>query len=307
MANLTEQALAERDAARNGDTSPTMRAPGYLPGRRQKEEISATRDAFKAAQLQQQAEYHAQRAAISEHRANTADERLSFQKESAEASSDLARQHLELQKTMAENQRLLNEVRMAGMQADEEKKRHALEAEKAVVDQSTSMYRQMSDARDPSGYIPKAKLDAIAIAHPEAWQHGNNAKQVAKEMEMTNAAAVRAEKLASASVKTTPGEAIDAAKIVASPNAQYGTYNNKTFTPVATGSGDQTHVQLTYEHPTKGTVMEILPRADYETQMNARKAAADAISSKPQIVPTPNSFTVLKWTRDENGNPVPVK
>lgn len=97
-------------------------------------------------------------------------------------------------------------------------------------------------------------------------------------------------------VKQNPGALIDAAKIAASENAQYGTYNNKVFTPVEAGKGDQTHVRLIYQHPTAGTKEEIMPRAEYESQMNARKAAAAPASPAP-----------VKWTRDEIGNPVPVK
>lgn len=105
-------------------------------------------------------------------------------------------------------------------------------------------------------------------------------------------------------VKTHLGAEIDAAKIAASPDAQYGTYNNKVFTPVAAGTPDvnPTHVQIIYQHPTKGTDTEILPRAEYETQMNARKAASPA----PAAAPTTPAATV-KWTRDADGNPVPVK
>lgn len=87
--------------------------------------------------------------------------------------------------------------------------------------------------------------------------------------------------------KTHLGPQVDAAKIAASESAQYGTYDatKKVFTPVESGKGDQTHVRLTYNHPTKGITTETLSRADYEAQMNARKAAAAQVASASAVIP----------------------
>ena len=142
------------------------------------------RAGFKEAELQQKAEAAGQRA-------TSAEQRLEFHKETQAAANTLGNLNFELNKTKAENQKLVDEARIGAMLATEEQKRHALLAEKAITDQSTSMYRALADARGPDGYVPKAALDAISQAHTEAWQHKNNEKQVAKEMTMTDAAVIR--------------------------------------------------------------------------------------------------------------------
>lgn len=147
------------------------------------------------------------------------------------------------------------------------------------------LFRQKQDLERQRVIAERDDIDARAKALRAAPE---NTGMTAEQMTPHGAGGsvtLRSEK---ATPKKIPlGAAIDAAKIAASENAQYGSYKDKVFTPIAAGQEGQTHVRLSYAHPTKGTVAEILPRDEYETDMNARKAAVAAAAAAPPAAEPP--------------------